>query len=121
MGCEVIVNNFQTDTSSGDPITTEHGLFTKSQMVLKDVYLLGHADYLVGTTESTFSSLIQNFIAFNALQKNITLLTSTFISRGGGDVHLLKGLNVMYGSINGGRLRGTSKQGLDCREMWNNT
>jgi hypothetical protein len=118
-----MANHFQTDTSStsGTITTSEHGLFTQSQMVLKDIYLLGQADYFIGTHGSTFSSFIYNFIAFHALQNNLTLITSTFISRNG-DVHLLKGYRGLRKQpINEGRLQGNTKQALDCRDMWNNS
>ena len=110
VGCDIISNNF-TSTKSG---YKEHGPFAEVNMVLSDIYSLSHADYFVGTKISSFSMIIANYVAFNALRKNITSPSLFFVSDRGYEKEFI--LDFFWGIINGGRMRGTDKQVLDCRE-----
>jgi hypothetical protein len=59
---EVDVNKYMA-ACGGDILCMEQGAFARGIVQLADIYLLGHAQYFVGTTSSTFSRLIGNRVA----------------------------------------------------------
>ena len=50
-------------------LTTEHGRYTRDT-AMRDVYLLSHADHLIGTSGSTFSLLMAEQLAFRQGNRN---------------------------------------------------
>jgi hypothetical protein len=59
---EVDVNKYMA-ACGGNILCIEQGPHARGIVQLADIYLLGHAQYYVGTTQSTFSRLIGNRVA----------------------------------------------------------
>lgn len=84
-GCEVITNpypEFDTISKDCDATCLEHGPQPHGVAQLADVFLLGHAQYFIGRTGSTYSQTIAYLVAYNKLMNDPTA-NYTYIDVGG--------------------------------------
>lgn len=71
LGCESMIvprpemkdNLFEN--CNGDALCLEQGPFAKGILQLADIYLLGHAQYFLGTSTSSYSQMIAGIISWN--------------------------------------------------------
>lgn len=92
-GCTILSSDFHREIHDGE--YTDHGPFSSVEMVLADLLLLRRAIYFVGSQRSSFSVLLHNFVALNALKHNVYGAHSSYVSIEG-DFKIFEDISVQW-------------------------
>ena len=96
-GCTILRSDFHSDfhreIQGGE---YDHGPFESVEMVLADLLLLRRAIYFVGSQRSSFSVLIHNFVALNALKHNVYGAHSSYVAVEGDHFKIFEDISVQW-------------------------